>query len=140
VGRVGSDRNIPLMTVRTLAISCMILYLTLLSLSWPKPRWYVAGARPTGYALVLFVSHEPRYGGVWLAAALQFLPGGIWLELGCKGEMSGRGHNILRARKRSSEGMQMALRRRTVTGEGRVSCAAGGGWDRGGWVHGETVL
>jgi hypothetical protein len=47
-GGVGSERNIPLMTVRTLAISCMILYLTLLSLSWPKPRWYVAGARPTG--------------------------------------------------------------------------------------------
>jgi hypothetical protein len=46
--RIGSERNVPLMTVRTLAISCMILYLTLLSLSWPKPRWYVAGARPTG--------------------------------------------------------------------------------------------
>lgn len=35
------------MTVLTLAMSCIILYLTLLSRSWPKPRWYVPGARPT---------------------------------------------------------------------------------------------
>jgi hypothetical protein len=41
------------MTVRTLAISCMILYLTLLSTSCPKPRWYVAGARPTMWGIVV---------------------------------------------------------------------------------------
>jgi hypothetical protein len=89
--------------------------------------------------LVLFVLHELRCGRVWLVAALQFLPEGIWLGLGCRGERCGRGHDIPRARKRSSEGMQMALRRRTVTGEGRVSWAAGGGGDRGGFMGG-TVL
>ncbi len=31
-------RDLPLITVRTLAISCMTLYLTLESASWPKPR------------------------------------------------------------------------------------------------------
>ncbi len=39
------------MTVRTLEINCMTLYLTLESVSWPKPRWYVAGANPTVWLL-----------------------------------------------------------------------------------------
>ena len=40
------------MTVRTLEINCMTLYLTLESVSWPKPRWYVAGAKPTVWLLL----------------------------------------------------------------------------------------
>lgn len=56
-------KDLPLMTVRTLAISCMSLYLTLESASWPKPRWNVAGARPTvvhvSCIFILFIAYCP---------------------------------------------------------------------------------
>ena len=65
--------DLPRMTVRTLAISCMTLYRTLESASWPKPRWNVAGAKPTVWGLLLVsrVILVLRHSGVGF-----FLPGG----------------------------------------------------------------
>jgi len=61
------------------------------------------------------------------AFLIQFIPEG--LSIGWRDGAGGVETNVPRARKRSSEGMQMALRRRTVTGErrGRLVGAAGRG-------------